>query len=130
MKLIEYQGRCHLCLFARRNIGINEEIRYDYGTDDLPWRQSCSKDAKKEVPLGRPEGKPKADGNNKTNEPESQELNFIRKKNKNPTSKERNYKVNKPTLPEAEDLSPDELLEGDSLSQERPTDTNHNRPAI
>ncbi|KAJ8046142.1 hypothetical protein HOLleu_04718 [Holothuria leucospilota] len=28
-----------LCLFARRDIGEGEELRYDYGVDDLPWRQ-------------------------------------------------------------------------------------------
>ena len=28
----------HLCLFALRDIGLNEEISYDYGIDDLPWR--------------------------------------------------------------------------------------------
>lgn len=31
-----------LCLFARRDIGEGEELRYDYGVDDLPWRQTES----------------------------------------------------------------------------------------
>ncbi|XP_065068903.1 uncharacterized protein LOC135694139 isoform X3 [Rhopilema esculentum] len=29
----------HLCLFATRTITQGEELRYDYGLDDLPWRK-------------------------------------------------------------------------------------------
>ncbi|XP_022111412.1 uncharacterized protein LOC110990638 [Acanthaster planci] len=32
----------HLCLFALEDIDINTELRYDYGTRNLPWRQSSS----------------------------------------------------------------------------------------
>ena len=28
----------YLCLYARRDIEIGEELRYDYGVSDLPWR--------------------------------------------------------------------------------------------
>ena len=27
-----------LCLFASKNINVGEELRYDYGVKDLPWR--------------------------------------------------------------------------------------------
>lgn len=33
-----FSGRHALCLFALRDIGPNEELRYDYGQPDLPWR--------------------------------------------------------------------------------------------
>ena len=29
----------HLCLFAKRDIARGEEIRYDYGVPNLPWRK-------------------------------------------------------------------------------------------
>ena len=39
MKLIEATNRTpHLCLFALREIRQGEEITYDYGGTDLPWR--------------------------------------------------------------------------------------------
>ncbi len=28
----------HLCLFAKRDILLKEEISYDYGVANLPWR--------------------------------------------------------------------------------------------
>ena len=32
----------HVCLFATRNVGIGEELRYDYGVTNLPWRKKAS----------------------------------------------------------------------------------------
>lgn len=37
----------HVCFFANKDIQIGEEIRYDYGVTNLPWRKvstviSCS----------------------------------------------------------------------------------------
>ena len=40
MKKIIYQNEVHWCVFAKKNISKNEEIRYDYGVKDLPWRES------------------------------------------------------------------------------------------
>lgn len=39
MKLVMAEGKPHLCLFALRNIQIGEEITYDYGGKDWPWRK-------------------------------------------------------------------------------------------
>ena len=39
MKKVETAEKVHLCLFSTRDIDIGEEIRYDYGVKDLPWRQ-------------------------------------------------------------------------------------------
>lgn len=42
MKKIEVEGSPHLCLFAIKDIKDGEEITYDYGGDDCPWRmQVC-----------------------------------------------------------------------------------------
>ncbi|KAA8577653.1 hypothetical protein FQN60_002501, partial [Etheostoma spectabile] len=38
MKKIEVNGNPHLCLFALNNIKEGEEITYDYGGEDCPWR--------------------------------------------------------------------------------------------
>nr|XP_023660035.1 uncharacterized protein LOC111839935 [Paramormyrops kingsleyae] len=38
MKTIRVDGRPHLCLFALRNIFPSEEITYDYGDSEWPWR--------------------------------------------------------------------------------------------
>lgn len=38
-KVIVHDSSPHLCLFACDDIQVGEEIRYDYGTKDLPWRQ-------------------------------------------------------------------------------------------
>lgn len=38
MKKIEVEGKPHLCLFALKDIKEGEEISYDYGGDDCPWR--------------------------------------------------------------------------------------------
>ncbi|XP_076129245.1 N-lysine methyltransferase KMT5A-like [Alosa pseudoharengus] len=44
MKLIEVDGKPHLCLFALRDICQEEEITYNYGGTDWPWRNE-SEDA-------------------------------------------------------------------------------------
>ncbi|XP_056605172.1 uncharacterized protein LOC130421374 isoform X2 [Triplophysa dalaica] len=38
MLKIEVNGMPHLCLFAMKNIPEGQEITYDYGGADLPWR--------------------------------------------------------------------------------------------
>ncbi|XP_064644632.1 uncharacterized protein LOC135498309 [Lineus longissimus] len=40
MRMVAKEGKPYLALFASRNIGIGEELRYDYGVTDLPWRTS------------------------------------------------------------------------------------------
>lgn len=43
MKLLDINNSPHLCLFATKKINL-EEIRYDYGWKDAPWRmQVCFK---------------------------------------------------------------------------------------
>lgn len=39
MKVIIFKNNPHLCLFAVKDINYNEELRYDYGVEDLPWRK-------------------------------------------------------------------------------------------
>ncbi len=39
MKRIVVEGKPHLCLFAARNIIPGEELTYDYGGSDWPWRK-------------------------------------------------------------------------------------------
>ena len=38
MKYLTVQGKPHLCLFALRDISPGEEIAYNYGDSDWPWR--------------------------------------------------------------------------------------------
>ncbi|XP_059377190.1 histone-lysine N-methyltransferase set-1-like [Carassius carassius] len=38
IKTIRVDGKPHLCLFATRSICPGEEIPYDYGDSDWPWR--------------------------------------------------------------------------------------------
>ncbi|XP_078100325.1 uncharacterized protein LOC144513205 isoform X3 [Sander vitreus] len=38
MKYLTVQGKPHLCLFAVRDISPGEEITYNYGDSDWPWR--------------------------------------------------------------------------------------------
>ena len=38
IKKIIINGQPHLAIYAKRNLSINEELRYDYGVKDLPWR--------------------------------------------------------------------------------------------
>lgn len=39
MKVIYVEGTPKLCLFANRDINAGEELRYDYGVENLPWRE-------------------------------------------------------------------------------------------
>lgn len=39
MKLKVFNNYPRLCLFALQDINIGEEIRYDYGDENVPWRQ-------------------------------------------------------------------------------------------
>jgi SET domain-containing protein len=39
MRKIVIQGQPRLILSAKRNIKKGEELRYDYGVKDLPWRK-------------------------------------------------------------------------------------------
>lgn len=48
MKTICVDGKPHLCLFATRNICAGEEITYNYGDSEWPWR--CSTPCKLEPP--------------------------------------------------------------------------------
>lgn len=42
MKKIDVNGKPHLCLFAVDDIQEGEEITYDYGGENCPWRtQVC-----------------------------------------------------------------------------------------
>lgn len=42
IKRIDVNGKPHLCLFAIDDIREEEEITYDYGGEDCPWRtQVC-----------------------------------------------------------------------------------------
>ncbi|XP_063413298.1 N-lysine methyltransferase KMT5A-A-like [Mytilus trossulus] len=53
MKRIVVDGSPHLVLFARRDIYIGDEIRYDYGdvSRNLPWRKRPLTDEKKNTTL-------------------------------------------------------------------------------
>lgn len=42
MKMIQVTKQPQLALYATRKIQKNEEIRYDYGVSDLPWRNLVS----------------------------------------------------------------------------------------
>ncbi|XP_048853094.1 uncharacterized protein LOC125721136 isoform X6 [Brienomyrus brachyistius] len=42
MKKIDVNGNPHLCLFALNDINEGEEISYDYGGDDCPWRKQAT----------------------------------------------------------------------------------------
>lgn len=39
MKKIDVDGKPHLCLFVLKDIQKGEEITYDYGPFDWPWRE-------------------------------------------------------------------------------------------
>lgn len=49
MKKINVNGKPHLCLFAVNDIKEGEEITYDYGGSDCPWRTQVRSLAKSEV---------------------------------------------------------------------------------
>lgn len=38
MKVIVHEATPHLCLFSTRSIACGEELRYDYGGLNCPWR--------------------------------------------------------------------------------------------
>ena len=40
IKLKIFNNYPRLCLFATRDISVGEEIRYDYGDGNAPWRKS------------------------------------------------------------------------------------------
>lgn len=42
MKTVEVEGIPHLSLFALRDIEPGEEITFDYGKADWPWRKMVS----------------------------------------------------------------------------------------
>jgi len=42
MRVVVIKKNPHLALFATKLIQPNEEIRYDYGVPDLPWRTVVS----------------------------------------------------------------------------------------
>jgi len=42
MKMIQVKKQPQLALYATRRIQPHEEIRYDYGVSDLPWRNLVS----------------------------------------------------------------------------------------
>ncbi|KAJ8020462.1 hypothetical protein HOLleu_40060 [Holothuria leucospilota] len=39
MKKVIYNGQPHLCLFALRDVSEGEQLFYDYGQPNLPWRK-------------------------------------------------------------------------------------------
>ena len=39
MKIVEVDNNPHLCIFATKDIEAGEELRYDYGVPNLPWRK-------------------------------------------------------------------------------------------
>ncbi|XP_056292494.1 N-lysine methyltransferase KMT5A-A-like [Pseudoliparis swirei] len=43
MKYLNIQGKPHLCLFATRDISQGEEVTYNYGDSDWPWRCKLQK---------------------------------------------------------------------------------------
>lgn len=42
MKIVVVDSIPHLCLFAIKDIAPGEELTFDYGVPDLPWRQKVS----------------------------------------------------------------------------------------
>ncbi|KAH3805415.1 hypothetical protein DPMN_133718 [Dreissena polymorpha] len=40
MKIVLVHGKPHLCLFATKDISVNEELRFDYRVPNLPWRKA------------------------------------------------------------------------------------------
>lgn len=46
MKTITVNGKPHLCLFAIKDIKPGEEITYNYGNSDWPWRVKVNRFSK------------------------------------------------------------------------------------
>lgn len=44
MKKIERERKPYLALFATKSIDIGEELRYDYGVKNLPWRAKTGRE--------------------------------------------------------------------------------------
>lgn len=42
MRQITVDGKLHLAMFAIKDVEEGEEVRYDYGVRDLPWRKKKS----------------------------------------------------------------------------------------
>lgn len=42
LRLLEKDKMPHLVLFAKRDIEVGEELRYDYGVPKLPWRKKVN----------------------------------------------------------------------------------------
>ena len=42
MKVVVVDGAPHLCLFAVKEISPGDEITFDYGVPNLPWRERVS----------------------------------------------------------------------------------------
>ncbi|KAH3792385.1 hypothetical protein DPMN_145881 [Dreissena polymorpha] len=40
MKIVLVHGKPHLCLFATKDISVNEELRFNYGVPNLRWRKA------------------------------------------------------------------------------------------
>lgn len=38
-KVVPMNGRPHVLIFAGKDITVGEELRYDYGGGDMPWRK-------------------------------------------------------------------------------------------
>lgn len=43
VKIVMEERLPHLCFFASKNIRAGDELRYDYGIADLPWRKKVKK---------------------------------------------------------------------------------------
>lgn len=64
MKRIDVNGEPHLCLFAVDDIKEEEEITYDYGSDDCPWRTQVLQESH---PSSLPESHTDVDGQTSNN---------------------------------------------------------------
>lgn len=53
MKKVITEGKPHLCLFALRDINEGEEITYDYGGTDWPWRKKVCQKLDAECEFGK-----------------------------------------------------------------------------
>lgn len=39
LRIVTVDNIPHLCIFALRDVNNGEELRYDYGVSNLPWRR-------------------------------------------------------------------------------------------
>ncbi|KAJ8050051.1 hypothetical protein HOLleu_03094 [Holothuria leucospilota] len=56
MKQKKIDGKVCLCLFSFRDIEVDEELRYDYGQKDLPWRKQTASSPSEPSDTGLGEG--------------------------------------------------------------------------